>query len=85
MQALCTPTETTPDIYCPVCRKGFRLFWERRSERDQQAALPGIIEQLRAHHEDTGAENLHPKTAFNIPAWSGLPQFSGAALLGGAY
>jgi hypothetical protein len=85
MQALCAPTESTPDIKCPVCRKGFRLFWERRSESDQEADIPGILLELRAHHEDPESKNRHPETAFNIPAWSGLPQFSGAALLGGAY
>jgi hypothetical protein len=85
MQALCTPTETAPDIKCPVCQKGFRLFWERRNESDQEAAIPAILLELRAHHEDPEAENHHPEAPFNVPAWSGLPQFSGAALLGGAY
>ena len=85
MQALCAPTEATPDVQCPVCEKGFRLFWERTSKLDQQAALPAILQQLRAHHETAETENGHPETPFNVPTWSGLPQFSGAALLGGAY
>jgi hypothetical protein len=82
MQALCTPNELTADVKCPVCSKGFRLFWERPSKLDQIAALPAILKQLRAHHEE-GDE--HPETSFNVPQWSGSPEFSGAALLGGAF
>jgi hypothetical protein len=26
---------------------------------------------------------VHPDSPFNVPSWSGAPQFSGAALLGG--
>jgi hypothetical protein len=26
----------------------------------------------------------HPEAPFTVPSWSGAPQFSGAALLGGA-
>ncbi|MDE1176691.1 MAG: hypothetical protein PW789_08785 [Edaphobacter sp.] len=82
MQALCAPTENSADVKCPICSKGFRLFWERTSKPDQLAALPEILKHLRAHH-DEGTE--HPETAFNVPSWSGNPEFSGAALLGGAY
>ena len=83
MQALCTPSEATPDVKCPICKKGFRLFWERRNEDDQLATLPAVLQALRDHH--AGAETHHPETPFNVPTWSGLPEFSGAALLGGAY
>jgi hypothetical protein len=81
MQALCQPTTASADVNCPVCSKGFRLFWERTSKLDQLAALPNVLKQLRAHH-DKGSE--HPETSFNVPSWSGQPEFSGAALLGGA-
>ena len=84
MQALCTPTEVAPDVSCPICKKGFRLFWERTNRPDQQAALPGILSALREHHVENG-EAHHAETSFNVPSWPGLPQFSGAALLGGAY
>jgi len=82
MQALCQPTENTADVNCPVCDKGFRLFWERTSKADQKAALPNVLKQLRAHHAD--GEN-HPDASFNVPHWGGKPEFSGAALLGGAF
>jgi hypothetical protein len=84
MQALCTPTDNSADVKCPVCSKGFRLFWERNSKNDQLAAIPAIVKQLRAHH-DQAQNAAHPETAFNVPSWSGMPQFSGAALLGGAF
>lgn len=82
MQALCTPTELSADVTCPICSKGFRLFWERNSKKDQAAALPTVLKELRAHHD--GGE-AHPEASFNVPSWSGLPEFSGAALLGGAF
>ncbi|MBS1799935.1 MAG: hypothetical protein JSS95_08940 [Acidobacteria bacterium] len=84
MQALCSPTEIAPDVKCPVCKKGFRLFWERTDRHDQLAALPEILKALREHHLEDAAPH-HPETPFNVPSWPGLPQFSGAALLGGAY
>ncbi len=83
MQVLCHPSDTNSDILCPVCKQGFRLFWERNDIELQEAALPGIFDELREHHSQN-ADAPHPETPFNIPTWSGLPQFSAAALLGGA-
>lgn len=83
MQALCKPSETSPDVVCPICGKGFLLYWERTSSVQQAAALPEIRQALRDQHTDHDF-SAHPNTAFNIPSWSGLPQFSAAALLGGA-
>jgi hypothetical protein len=45
--------------------------------------LPDVYEELRDHHADQ-ALVAHPESPFTIPDWSGAPQFSGAALLGGA-
>lgn len=83
MQALCKLTDNSPDILCPVCGKGFRLYWERTSHIHQQAALPEIHQALRDHHKENPFAQ-HPETPFNVPDWSGLPEFSAAALLGGA-
>ncbi len=83
MQVLCKPSDETPDLRCPVCNKGFLLYWERSSHEQRLAALPDIRQALREHHEDLNFLT-HPGPAFNIPSWSGLPQFSAAALLGGA-
>ena len=52
MQVLCTPSEISPDIYCPVCFKGFRLHWERTSASDREAHLPDVYDELREHHTD---------------------------------
>ena len=83
MQALCKPSDSSPDILCPVCGQGFRLYWERSSSAQQEATLPEIRQALKDHHSDP-AFLSHPASAFNVPSWSGLPQFSAAALLGGA-
>lgn len=83
MQALCKPSSDSPDIFCPICGTGFRLYWERTSSAQQEAALPEILQALHDHHRDP-AFLSHPAAAFNVPSWSGLPQFSAAALLGGA-
>ena len=83
MQVLCTPSEVSPDIYCPVCYKGFRLHWERTDRAAQQERLLDVYDQLRDHHDGLPLV-AHPQEAFNVPEWSGLPQYSGAALLGGA-
>lgn len=83
MQVLCTPSEISPDIYCPVCFKGFRLYWERTNAADREARLPDVYDELREHHADF-ALVAHPEAPFTVPSWSGAPQFSGAALLGGA-
>lgn len=83
MQVLCKPSDKSPDVSCPVCGKGFRLYWERSSSVQQTATLPKIHEALREHH-DVADSPCHPEKDFNIPSWSGLPQFSAAALLGGA-
>lgn len=83
MQALCKLTDNSPDVLCPVCGKGFRLYWERSSSAQQQAALPEIHQALRDHHKENPFAQ-HPEVPFNVPSWSGLPQFSAAALLGGA-
>ncbi len=83
MQVLCKPTDATPDVHCPICGQGFLLYWERSSRDQQDDTLPNILQALREHHSHPGF-SPHPGSPFNIPNWTGLPQFSAAALLGGA-
>ena len=83
MQVLCAPSESSPDIYCPICFKGFRLYWERTDRTAQQDRLPAVFDELREQHEGSTLV-AHSEAGFNVPEWSGLPQYSGAALLGGA-
>jgi len=84
MQVVCKPSQISSDVRCPVCGEGFLLYWERTSRAEQSETLHKIQQELREQH-DTAEEGVaaHPEAAFNIPSWSGLAQFSGAALLGG--
>lgn len=83
MQVLCKPCESSADLQCPICGRGFQLYWERTSREQQLDALREIQQTLRDHH--TCPAGTHPDSAFTIPPWSGQPQFSAAALLGGAF
>ena len=85
MQVLCKSSQAAPDVQCPVCGESFQLFWERTSRTERIQTLNKILQALTDHHNTaTEAEpSPHPEGAFNIPSWSGHPQFSGAALLGG--
>ncbi len=81
MQVFCKPSDSSPDVHCPVCGQGFLLYWER-SCRIQQEDTRHRLQQwpfaiITLTHTDTGKGI--PETAFNIPNWSGLPQFSAAA------
>jgi len=84
MQVLCKSTDTPADIYCSICNKGFNLFWERTWQSHRADLIPLIQQVLHDHHN--GPEgSTHPEADFNVPSWAGQPQFSAAALLGGAY
>jgi hypothetical protein len=83
MQVLCKPSKDAVDVECPVCGQGFLLFWERSSVSQQESTRPEIEQALCDHHAE-GRAGAHPEVPFNIPSWPGLPQFSAAALLGGA-
>ena len=84
MQVMCTPSESSPDIYCPICFKGFRLYWERTDDLARLERLPDVYAELREQH--TGSPlAAHAESGFTIPDWSGMPEYSGAALLGGAF
>lgn len=39
--------------------------------------------ELCRQHETDKSTAAHPEVPFNVPQWSGAPQYSGAALLGG--
>jgi hypothetical protein len=84
MQVLCKLSDSSPDVHCPVCGQGFLLYWERSSRAQQEDARHSIQRALQNHHDEPTNAGAHPKAAFNIPSWSGSPQFSAAALLGGA-
>ena len=84
MQALCKVSDTASDVRCSICGQGFLVYWSRTSRSEQEATYRGLIEALELHHTSTLSAQAHPRSGFNVPEWSGLAQFSGAALLGGA-
>jgi len=84
MQVLCKLSDSSSDVHCPICGQGFLLYWERSSRTQQEATRHSIQQALQDHHLDSTDTGAHPEAAFNIPNWSGSPQFSAAALLGGA-
>jgi hypothetical protein len=83
MQVLLRRSDDKQDIQCNICNQGFRLYWERSSPAEQ-ATMRAIIEgELRQQHATDKTPAAHPAMPFNLPSWSGPPQYSGAALLGG--
>jgi hypothetical protein len=86
MQVVCQPSNNSADVRCPVCGQGFLLYWERTCRIEQGETLSDIQQSLADHHTAdvaVGDDAVHPIAAFNIPEWSGNPEFSGAAMLGG--
>jgi hypothetical protein len=85
VQVVCQPSNSSADVHCPVCGQGFLLYWERTCLIEQGETLSDIQQSLADHHtaDLDSDEPIHPLAAFNIPAWSGNPEFSGAAMLGG--
>jgi hypothetical protein len=87
MQVLLRKSDIHQDVQCSVCGQGFRLYWERTSPAEQATMRSIILGELRDHHApehgNDKTSSAHPASPFNLPSWSGPPQFSGAALLGG--
>ncbi len=84
MQVLCKVSTTAGDIFCSVCGQGFLVYCERCTMEEQAEALRSVEQALRNHHASGQDCHAHPQAAFNVPDWDGMPQFSGAALLGNA-
>ena len=83
MQVLLRKSKMTQDIQCSVCRQGFQVYWERTCAAER-ATMRAIVEaELRDQHLDDPDTSAHPEMPFNLPQWSGMPQYSAAALLGG--
>jgi hypothetical protein len=83
MQVLLKKSDDRHNIQCSVCGQGFRAYWERTSQEEQEAMRLTVLEELRQHHADDATPAAHPITPFNLPNWQGPAQYSGAALLGG--
>jgi hypothetical protein len=83
MQVLLRKSEEKQDLQCRVCGQGFRVYWERTSLEEQVAMRATLLKELEEQHATDRTAAAHPESPFNVPAWQGSPQFSGAALLGG--
>jgi hypothetical protein len=83
MQVLLRKSEIKQDIHCSVCHQGFRIYWERTSPAERATMRTVVEAELRRQHTEDRTPAVHPETAFNLPKWSGAPQYSAAALLGG--
>lgn len=86
-QVLCKMSNEASDVRCSVCGQGFLVYWSRFSRSEQDATRRLIQEELRLHHTESLASGspaaAHPAAGFNVPEWSGPPNFSAAALLTG--
>ncbi|HZD49441.1 MAG TPA: hypothetical protein VE178_11925 [Silvibacterium sp.] len=84
MQVLCVPTKECGEIVCAVCGERYKLYFERSSQRDREEAIALVLQALANHHAGDEGGSAHPQKPFNVPEWSGRPEWSAAALLGGA-
>lgn len=84
MQVLCMATEEDGELVCGICGQSYKLYFERPSLADREEAVALVLQALASHHLMDQASSAHPQRAFNVPEWSGSPEWSAAALLGGA-
>ena len=84
MQVLCIATEDAGEIVCKICGQSYKLYFERPSQGDREQAIALVLQVLTDHHLIDEGRSAHPQRPFNVPEWSGAPEWSAAALLGGA-
>ena len=84
MQVLCMATEESGEIICGICGQNYKLYFERPSQADREQAVALVLQALWNHHLTEEGRSAHPERPFNVPEWSGAPEWSAAALLGGA-
>ena len=84
MQVLCVPTAECGEIVCSICGNQYKLYFERPSWEDREGAIAQVLQVLAEHHAGEECDEPHPQKPFTVPEWSGRPELSAAALLGGA-
>jgi hypothetical protein len=84
LQVLCIATEECGEVICNVCGENYKLYFERPSRADREKAIELVMQVLAGHHVTESGPEAHPRKPFNVPEWSGPPEWSAAALLGGA-
>jgi hypothetical protein len=82
----CLATETSFEVRCPVCNRGFLLLTEPtiRPQRGslRRAARKGLAAQHDAANDNR--DTVHPDEVFDLPGWDSEPEASmslGQALL----
>jgi hypothetical protein len=84
LQVLCVATEAYGEVVCKICGQSYKLYFERSSSADREEAMAAVEQTLTNHHVTKDGRSAHPQRPFNVPEWSGPPEWSAAALLGGA-
>jgi len=83
VQVLCVATEECGEVVCKICGQHYKLYFERPSRADREE-VEMVLQVLTNHHLTEDGRSAHPQRPFNVPEWSGPPEWSAAALLGGA-
>ncbi|HTD54780.1 MAG TPA: hypothetical protein VK670_05330 [Silvibacterium sp.] len=78
------PTAECGEIVCSICGNQYKLYFERPSWEDREGAIAQVLQVLARHHTADECCEAHPQKPFTVPEWSGRPELSAAALLGGA-
>lgn len=85
MQVLCVVSnDDGADVTCPACGQGYAVYYSRQFPSECESALAEVRTTLLEHHAADPTVSAHPADRFNVPAWSGPPHMSAAALLSGA-
>ncbi len=68
----CLPTETSYDVQCPVCGRGFLLLTEPTLAIGRSVQRRAARSALAAQHQHrTAWSNVHPHEVFDLPGWDG--------------
>ena len=65
-EIVCKLSNEASDVRCTVCGQGFLVYWSRFTRAEQDHSRRVIQEQLRQHHADGGAHEVHPKESFRV-------------------
>jgi hypothetical protein len=77
----CLPTETSFDVQCPVCGRGFLLLMEPTLTTNRSLQRQVARRALAVQHEHrTAWSDAHPNEVFDLPTWGCEPEESPAML-----
>ena len=79
MNIPCLPTETSFDVQCPVCGRGFLLLTEPTLQLQRGSMRSAARRSLAAQHEELAQAGgrAHPEEVFDLPGWDGQPESEG--------